>query len=156
VGLQPNDAADVCQETLLAVASSLKNFRHDRPGSSFRGWLWTVTHSKIHDLFRRQQKQARAQGGTAAQERLQEIPEGSSDGSVTGSPEEDSGPEHRAIEFVRAAVEDRTWEAFWRVTVEGQRIADVAAELGMTEHAVYDAKYRVRRLVLRELRDLIA
>jgi hypothetical protein len=26
--------------------------RHDRPGDTFRGWLWTVTRNKIRDFHR--------------------------------------------------------------------------------------------------------
>jgi RNA polymerase sigma-70 factor (ECF subfamily) len=45
--------------------------------------------------------------------------------------------------------EERSWQAFWRVVVEGQRLADVAAELGLTRNAVYIAKSRI----LRRLRE---
>ena len=59
------------------------------------------------------------------------------------------------MELVRAGVEDRTWQAFWRVTVDGRPVADVADELGMTALAVYKAKYRVLRRIREELGDLL-
>ena len=42
--------------------------------------------------------------------------------------------------MIRAEFEDRTWEAFWRVSVDGQSPADVAADLEMSVAAVYKAK----------------
>ena len=52
---------------------------------------------------------------------------------------------HRALELIHAQVEERTWQAFWRVVVEDRRPADVAAELGLSVNAVYLARSRVLR-----------
>jgi RNA polymerase sigma-70 factor (ECF subfamily) len=56
--------------------------------------------------------------------------------------------------MIRAEFEARTWEAFWRVSVDGQSPSDVASDLGMSVAAIYKAKSRVLarfREVLREL-----
>ena len=50
---------------------------------------------------------------------------------------------HRALHFIRAEFNDRSWEAFWRVAVEGQNPAQVAEDLAMTRNAVYVAKSRI-------------
>jgi RNA polymerase sigma-70 factor (ECF subfamily) len=75
--------------------------------------------------------------------------------SVTGDP---GGAEdsiwHRALEWVPSEFEDRTWQAFWRVVVDAKSPAEVAGELGMTLHAVYQAKSRVLRRVRRQLGEL--
>ena len=63
-GLQAEDAADVGQEVFGAVLARVERFRRDRPGDSFRGWLWTITRNKIRDHFRRRSGKAQAQGGT--------------------------------------------------------------------------------------------
>jgi RNA polymerase sigma-70 factor (ECF subfamily) len=131
-GLKSEDTADIVQEVFCAVAPGIAGFRGDRPGS-FRAWLRTVTRNKIYDLFRRRQGQAEAKGGTTAAE---------------------DALWRRAVELVRAEFEDRTWQAFWRVAVDGQPPAGVAEELSMTVHAVYQAKYRVLGRVRRELSDL--
>ena len=60
----------------------------------------------------------------------------------------------RVLELIRAEFEARTWEAFWRVGVDGQLPAHVAADLNMNVAAVYKAKSRVLgrfRQVLAEL-----
>src|SRR5436853_6854235 len=46
-GLQPADAADVGQDVFMPVARAIGEFRRDRPGDSFRGWLYTITRRKI-------------------------------------------------------------------------------------------------------------
>lgn len=61
----------------------------------------------------------------------------------------------RALEAIRAGVEDRTWQAFWRVAVDGLSPAEAAQALGISVGAVYKAKYRVTRLVRQQLGDLI-
>jgi RNA polymerase sigma-70 factor (ECF subfamily) len=132
-------------------------FRRERPGDSFRGWLWTITRNKIRDHFRRLAKQPQAPGGTDAQLRLAQIPDQPpelSDGAGPPSAEK-TGLESRALELVRAGVEERTWRAFWRVVIDQQAVADVADELGMSVRAVYEAKYRVRRRIRQELEGLI-
>src|SRR5439155_11837638 len=53
-GLQDSDAADVTQEVFQAVAQQIDTFRKERPGDSFRGWLWGIARHKIADQFRKQ------------------------------------------------------------------------------------------------------
>ena len=67
-GVPEADAADVSQEVLAAVARHLADFRRERPGDSFRGWLWTITRNKVRDHWRRHVDQVQASGGTTAQE----------------------------------------------------------------------------------------
>lgn len=154
-GLQAEDAKDVAQDVFASVAKSIESFRRDRPGDSFRGWLWTITSHKIRDHFRRRNGQAEARGGTDAQIQLAELPEESSGTSFTSPPGGHcSNAEQRAIELARAGVEERTWQAFWRVAVEGEDVAEVAKALGITTQAVYDAKYRIRRKIRQELESL--
>jgi RNA polymerase sigma-70 factor (ECF subfamily) len=59
------------------------------------------------------------------------------------------------LELVRLEFEDRTWQAFWRVTVEGQAAADVARDLGMSRNAVYIARSRILQRLHQEFGDLI-
>ena len=150
-GTGPDDAADVVQETFRAVLTGVADLRHDRPGDSFRGWLWTITRSKVHDLFRSRRGLPEARGGTTAQQAAMQIPEPADEPS-TGLSEADScSLLQRSLELIRAEFEERTWRAFLLVAVEGRSPADVAEELGMTVQAVYQAKYRVLKRVREEL-----
>ncbi len=153
-GLDAADAADITQEVFGAVARSISDFRRDRPGDSFRGWLWTILRNKIRDYYRRNSHHKKAEGGTAAHLRLGQIaqpPEVEDECSYS-----DSGTVllRRAVELVRAEFETNTWDAFWRTAVDGERPADVAEDLGMTLRAVYKAKSRVLCRLRREYGEL--
>ena len=49
----------------------------------------------------------------------------------------------RTLVVIRSDFDDNTWQAFWRLTVEGHAAGDIAVELGISPGAVRQAKYRV-------------
>src|SRR4051812_1404007 len=66
-GLREEDVEDVFQEVFRAVARALPDFRKERAGDTFRGWLRTITRNKIRDHYRLLQDEVRGAGGTDAQ-----------------------------------------------------------------------------------------
>jgi RNA polymerase sigma-70 factor (ECF subfamily) len=152
-GLQSNDSADVVQEVFHSVATGLESFQYGGQGQTFRGWLWTITRNKIRDFARRRVNRPDAAGGTDAYLRLQDLPDELPEASIGPTGIGDQGLVRRALELVRAEFEERTWQAFWRVTMEDARPADVATELGMSVGAVYMAKSRVLNRLRRELAE---
>ena len=147
---------DVAQEVFAGVAKGLNGFRRDRPGDSFRAWLWGIARHKLLDHWRGRQRRPIAMGGSEAQAQFAQV---TADEDVS-VPEGTAGGDtrtllHRALELVRLEFEDRTWQAFWRVTVEGQAAADVARDLGMSRNAVYIARSRILQRLHQEFGDLI-
>jgi RNA polymerase sigma-70 factor (ECF subfamily) len=61
----------------------------------------------------------------------------------------------RAVELMQNEFQERTWQAFWRVVVDGKAPGQVASELGTTANAVYLAKARVLSRLRKEFEDLI-
>lgn len=154
-GLQAADAEDVFQEVFQAVARGIAAFRKDRPGDTFRGWLRTVTRSKVGDFFRRRAGDPQAAGGSDALQWWQEWAEADS-GSSSG--EESAAVQEvwlRGLALIRAEFEDRTWEMFWRVTVDEQPAGEVAAGFGVSAAAVRLAKSRVLRRLREQLGDAV-
>jgi RNA polymerase sigma-70 factor, ECF subfamily len=154
-GLQASDAADVTQETFRSVAKNVESFERSAPGDSFRGWLWTITRNKIRDHFRRLEKRREAHG-VDLESLLRQVPETPPD-NPSGTGKIDGA----SVRLVRAAVDEvkgefepRTWQAFWRVTVEGESAMDAAAALAMSVGALYVAKSRVLRRLRQELSEL--
>jgi RNA polymerase sigma-70 factor (ECF subfamily) len=149
------DTAEIVQEVFLAVHTRIGDFRHDRSGDTFRGWLWTITRNKIRDHRRKAVKVVEARGGTDARRRLMELPEDEPEtlDSATEAVQSKRFLEAR-LEPVRAQFETRTWDAFWRATIEGHDTADIAADLGITVNAVRKAKCRVLRRLREEFKDL--
>jgi RNA polymerase sigma-70 factor (ECF subfamily) len=150
-GVAAADAADVCQEVFCSVAANIARFRREKPGDSFRGWLWTVTRNKAQDHFRRQAGEPNAFGGSQHQDFLAELPAEIAESSGSFPPPTDRALVRRAMETVRKEVEPSSWQAFWRMTVEGHSSADVARDLGLTPSAVRQAKYRLLRRLREEL-----
>jgi RNA polymerase sigma-70 factor (ECF subfamily) len=149
-GLASEDAADVVQEVLHTVSLRLAEFQHTGAGA-FRAWLWSITRHKIGDCLRRLRDQPQAQGGTQAQEAIRQVADPEAGSTTDGSAAENLGVVHRTAELVRAEFEDRTWQAFWRIVIDGHSPAHVAEDLGMTLHAVYKAKSRVLSRLRQEL-----
>ena len=154
-GLQASDAADIVQDVFGAVAAGIDEFRRERPGDTFRGWLWTVARNKIRDHFRSIASQPRAQGGTDAHERLQAIPEHAPQAEDDLADFGSDSLGRRALAMIREDFDARSWDAFWRVAVEGDRVADVAEDLGVTVWAVYKTRMRILRRLRAELDGLI-
>ena len=160
-GLQPTDAADVSQEVLHAVARKLGDFRRDRPGDTFRGWLRRITSNKVNDHCRKQNKTTdKASGGVNQVEFLAapQEPSGTwntslvtSDASIVSSFK--SQRIQTVIKSVRANVSDRDWKLFWRIAVDGQPAADAAKELGITANAARLVKMRVLKRLKNGLAD---
>ena len=155
-GLNAEDAADVLQEVLSAVMLHLPEFCRERPGDSFSGWLATITRNKVRDHYRRRHGRAAARGGSTAQRQLSEIPQAPelSADSIRADAESEAWLSRRVLEMIRVEFEPRTWQAFWRTTVEGQPPAYVAEDLQMSVAAVYMAKSRVLRRLRQALGEL--
>jgi RNA polymerase sigma-70 factor, ECF subfamily len=153
-GVRGPDADDVIQDLFQTAAQKLSEFRHDRPGDTFRGWLRGITRNLLLAHARRSARQPRGDGGTDALLRLQEVAE-------SDPPEADDPPAEvnelyrRTLEQVRGEFEERTWRAFLRTAVDGRSAADAAAELDLSSAAVRQAKSRVLRRLRQELGELI-
>lgn len=146
-GLQPQDSADVAQEVLRSLTTSLQSFRRSAPGDTFRGWVRRITQRRISDFFRQREQRPEVFGGSDAQNRFSKL---------TARVELESA-EHQKhsklkdlCDSVRCEFELLTWEAFWRTTVDRASPADVATALGISRNAVYLARSRV----LHRLREL--
>jgi len=156
--LQSHDAADIVQEVFRKVASHIGGFRRDRAGDSFRGWLWTVTRNAIRDHFRDAAGRPEAVGGSEMRQRLEQLHERAPFDLEAGDPESGDAQPHRrlmqaAAELVRGEFEERTWQLFYSVAVDGRPASDVAADAGLSVWAVYKAKNRVLKRLQEDLGD---
>lgn len=151
-GLRDADSADVVQDVWQSVSTALPRFRPDEHKGSFRGWLWMITRNKLHDHFRARAGKAEAAGGSEARLYLENIPESE---PVDESGTQEQGLLHRTLELIRGEFEERTWRAFWRMTVENRSAAEVGEELGLTPNAVHQAKFRVLRRLREEMAGLV-
>lgn len=160
-GLQPSDAENVGQEVFLRVSAHLAEFRRDRPGDSFRGWLFRIARNCYVDHLRQLAAAAIGAGGSEAQSRLAQVaakepdeaPDEASDAALARHDE--ALVYRRLVEFIRGEFSDRDWTAFYRVVIDGLTPAEAAAELQVSVNVVYLARSRVLRRVREEFAGLI-
>ncbi len=135
------------------MAKNLDQFHKSAQGT-FRGWLRTITRNKVCDLFRRRQREPVGAGGSDAQRWLNQLPNPELfDEDSQAEQAAEQGLIHRALELIRPEFTERTWQAFWRTTVEEQQAGDVAQDLGMSPGAVRVAKCRVLQRLREALGD---
>lgn len=166
-GIQPSDADDVTQEVLHAVSVSIKSFRKQRPEDSFRGWLFRIAQNKVRDHHRRSERQPPAVGGSDFNVQMHEVPAVAPSREEVRDPLADVSEDpsliaaadglalSRALDLIRNDFQPHIWQAFWRITVGGERAVDVAADLGLTPNGVRQAKFRVIQRLRAEFGDLI-
>jgi RNA polymerase sigma-70 factor, ECF subfamily len=147
-GLQAQDAADLVQDVFITVLEELPRFIYDKD-KSFRGWLRTVARRKWSNHLRSRKKLPEVQDAA-----LDEVA-GTDDLEAYWDAEYGKRVTTRALELMQAEFEPNTWKACWEFVVRCRSAADVAAELGMSENAVYLAKWRVTRRLREELLGLL-
>ncbi len=150
-GLGEHDAADVFQDVFASIARAVGDFEQ-RPGATFRGWLWTITRNQMRDWFRLRARQTQAAGGTAAWHQLAEVAE-----SLSDNPDEFTEPSEmnalfrRGLELVRCEFEERTWQIFWQTVVHDLPTYDVSDHVNISANSVRQENSRVLRRLRREL-----
>lgn len=147
LGVPPADTEDLLQEVFTILFRKLPEFRYD-PSKSFRAWLWTVFHRQTLAWRKRQ-----ARNLPLTPEQIESLT--SPDSILEATEAEYRHVLHdRALHIVRADFPERTWEIFWRVTVEGRPGVEVAREFDVTPNAVYLARGRVLARLREALADL--
>jgi RNA polymerase sigma-70 factor (ECF subfamily) len=153
-GNVPVDAVpDVAQEVFLAAFRGLERFDGRQANATFRGWLWTITRSRIVEYHRRHRGPHVATGGSTAQANLHSIADPIPLDDPT-EPDHASALLHRALEQIRAEFTTDSWELFWRATVLGHPTDLIAQQKGVTPAAVRQAKSRVLRRLRKQLGDV--
>jgi RNA polymerase sigma-70 factor (ECF subfamily) len=159
-GLQRQEAEDVVQETVAAVAKQMPKFAYDRSKGSFKGWLARVTRNHIADFLTKKNREAA---------RRVELSEARAE-NIAGAAEIMAGTSHdmdavwesewrqhlmdRALKRVQETVSARSIQIFQLSTVQGWSIDEIAASLCISRPRIYLARHRVGRLVKREIEAL--
>jgi RNA polymerase sigma-70 factor (ECF subfamily) len=148
-GLQDADAADLCQEVLVAVAGAVGRLEYDPARGAFRNWLFTIVRRRLSNWRRTQRHRPEDDNDTAAQV-LEQCP-----AAQPAEAEWEAEWRQRLFAWacaqVRGAVPDVTWQAFARTALHGQPCKQAAADLGLSVAAVYLARSRV----LARLKELV-
>ena len=158
-GLADPEAQDVVQETVIAAARKLPEFRFDPAKGSFKSWLLLITWRRINDLRRRQYREPEfvtppelATGRTDTLER-QPDPATNELESLWES-EWEKNLLAAALARVRRQVDPKQFQIFDCHVLKEWPVAEVTRALGISAGQVYLAKHRVGLLVQREVNRL--
>jgi RNA polymerase sigma-70 factor (ECF subfamily) len=156
-GLNSADADDVTGAVLLKLTTALPRFEYD-PARGFRRWLRVVVRNAVHDLFgdRTRQLAAAVTGGTSVYQRLLEQPDAVAElaDTVSAVPSEQEALLMLVLDELRRTTAANQWQAFWRTEMEQQSVAEAAQALGMTQAAVYQARYRLKKKIAEQMTAL--
>ena len=147
-GLSEADAQDIVQETILKVHNSLDRFEYNRKRGTFKGWLRTVTRSRLNDFFKKQQRRpALNQPLEEAADELQNL-------------EDPEGPEIEKIwdeewnrNLIQAALSrtkklssPKQFQIFKCHYIDEWTVRETCRTLGVNAAQVYMAKQRIGKI----------
>jgi RNA polymerase sigma factor (sigma-70 family) len=141
-GLQEADARELVQEVLLAVARAVSRWEPNGR-ARFRAWLFRIVRNELLDHLSRRRRLTRGSGSSSVNARLHQLAD------PCGGLAEEIERQYRHEVFgwaaarVRQQVHVRTWDAFWRTSVQDVPAGEVARDLGLSVGAVYIARSRV-------------
>jgi RNA polymerase sigma factor (sigma-70 family) len=154
-GLRPVEAQEVVQETLLTVAKKIAGFNYDPDIGSFKGWLLQITRRRIVDQLRKRRPQVEQAQTINASSALDLLLDPASSHLEALWNEE----WHRALlSMARAMVKRRVgvkqYRMFEMYVLQQSPMKTVTKSLGVNPAQVYMAKYRITRLLKKELKNL--
>jgi RNA polymerase sigma-70 factor (ECF subfamily) len=153
-GFQDADAEDLAQQALLAVAGAIGRWRQGEHEGSFRAWLFTITRNLMTNFVAR--SRWRSVGGTSFAELLEAQPADDESSRLLVQQEYQAELFRWAAGQVRGEFQPTTWDAFWRTTVGGEPIPEVARSLSLSVGAVYAARSRIMARIKRKVRQVEA
>jgi RNA polymerase sigma-70 factor (ECF subfamily) len=149
-----NELDDLTQEVLVILFRELPSFERRRDGS-FRAWLRQITVNRMRAFCKSQRKQPLAMGGPETDQLLAQLGDSTSDLARQWDQDHDRHVFQKLLAIVEGDFEPSTWQAFTRFALDGQPAAQVAAELGVTESAVVQAKFRILKRLREEAGELL-
>jgi RNA polymerase sigma factor (sigma-70 family) len=155
-GLSEADSQDIVQETIIKVHKSLDRFQYNRERGSFKGWLRTITRSRLNEHFKKQQRQPPTQQ-----------PREDEDDPLTNLADP-QGPEieriwseewshsliQRALAFLKQQVSLKQYQIFKCHCIDEWTVKEVCDALNVNAAQVYMAKKRVGKIFAAKLERL--
>ena len=167
-GLSDTEAQEVVQETVIAVARKIGEFKADPAHGSFSAWLMRLTRWRIADQWRKRQAGAVPNppgaggnwpelrpGDTGSTGPMERVPDPASMAlDAVWHTEWEKHLMAAALERVKQQVSPRQFQMFDLHVLQNQSVQETARTLQASVASVYMAKHRVARLVKKEVRKL--
>lgn len=154
-GLTREEAQEVVQDTMVAVARQIRDFNYDPHIGSFKNWLLRITQRRATDQLRKRRPDASPRRGSDTQV-LQAVPDPSSAMEAMWDEEWMRALKQLALVFVRRRVSPTQYRMFEMYVMERRPLAEIRRILGVSTAQIYMAKYRITRMLKKEVRRLEA
>lgn len=158
-GLADSDAQDVVQDTIVAVARQMPNFKYDPALGSFKSWLFLITRRRIADHLRKEYRRPKAEEPNAQDHSrtalLERIPDpASADLSAIWDEEWKQQLFDAALQRVKRHVEPKHFQIFDCYVRKEWPVKDVARAFEVSAGQVYLIKHRLSALIAKEIETL--
>jgi RNA polymerase sigma-70 factor (ECF subfamily) len=162
-GLNEDEAGEVVQETLIAAAKHLPEFRYDPKVCSFKTWLLNLSHWRVQDRLRKRQTVlARAvhpaeprPDDTRRTATVERVPDPAGDQlQVIWDKEWRATLYDAALPRVKARCDARQWQIFDLSVLQEWSVREVVKALGVSAGLVYVVKHRIKSALAREIKLL--
>ncbi len=158
-GLTETEAQEVVQETLIAAAKNLPEFRYDPKVCSFKTWLLNLSNWRVTDQLRKRlpglHRPASPDDATARTATIERMPDtAGTQLEALWEKEWHTALLEAALAKVKAHVDLKQWQIFDLYALKEWSARDVAKALSVSMGRVYLAKHRVSALAKRELKRL--
>jgi len=181
-GLNDSEAQEVVQETVISVAKKMPEFKADPAAGSFKSWLLTLTRWRITDQLRRRKnvgQPSRLSGSgkveigmetgkipvlhpvvphsddTARTSTVDRIPDPAGlNLDAVWSDEWEKNLLEAAAERVKRQVDPEQYQLFDFHVLKQWPAKKVARKLGVSLGKVYFAKYKISKLMKKEVKKL--
>jgi RNA polymerase sigma-70 factor (ECF subfamily) len=163
-GLTEDEAHEVVQETMIAAAKHLPEFRYDPKVCSFKTWLLNFSAWRVQDQVRKRQTPGVLASGPV---RAQADDDPDRTGTIERLPDPAGNPleaiwdqEWRttlldaALDAVKAQVDPMQWQIFDLSALKQWPVGDVVKALGVSAGRVYLARHRISRLLKKRIKAL--
>ncbi len=149
--LQQADRDDVVQDVLIVVVAKLPEFKPVGPGA-FRAWLRAILAYRLKTSWR---KKLRWHVTGGLDSLLIGLADPTSELARSWDQEHDRHVIGGLLAAVQPGFQPSTWQAFWRTAILEETPAAVAADLRLTQNAVFIARSRVMRRLRQEAKGLV-
>ena len=157
-GLSEQESEEVVQETVIAVARTIKEFEYDPDRCSFKSWLRHLAQKRIADAFRKRGRQPQirdtAPGDATRTPAIERVPDAAAHLDQLWQDQWEKELLDAAVARVKAQVSSEQYQLFDLYALKKMPVAKVAAALDTSAAQVYLAKHRVSRLIKKEVSRL--
>jgi RNA polymerase sigma-70 factor (ECF subfamily) len=157
-GFNEDEAEEVVQETVIAVARNIREFKYDPAVCSFKTWLLRLIRSRMVDQLRKRHREeavrVRLADDTIGTPTLERLPDPASIEKLETSwdDEWERNLVALALEKIRQRVNPTHYQMFDLYVFKEWPVAEISRKFHVSVAQVYLARHRVGRLIKQEVR----